>query len=159
MLDKLNKLVSTIPYELRDCFYLILNEKYRILYKEDIEKSNIILKEIENPLSYKNIPLIFTDKYFIDCELKIIPKAKYILKVKNYEEIMLDNFIEEYKKILKKYNIEIRGCGCCSSPYIDNLYVIYVNDINVSNGEIEYEKGLKLEYKRILEKELKEEGK
>lgn len=159
MLDKLNNLVSTIPYELQDCFYLILNEKYSILFKENIEKLNIKLKEIENPLSYKNIPLIFTDKNFIDCNLEIIPKAKYILRIKNYEEIMFDNFIEEYKKISKKYNIEIRGCGCCDSPYIDNLYVIYVDNINVSNGEVKYDKGLKLKYKQILEKELKEEGK
>lgn len=30
-------------------------------------------------------------------------------------------FLEELGKLTKKYNIEIRGCGCCGSPYLEDL--------------------------------------
>ena len=33
----------------------------------------------------------------------------------------LENFLKELAKLTKKYNIAIRGCGCCGSPYIDDF--------------------------------------
>lgn len=159
MKDKLNKLISTIPYELKECFYLIINEKYITEIKQEFEKLNIEWEQNIKPLTYKNISLVFTDKLYIDCKLKIIPEAKYILKVKSYEENMFENFIKEYENISKKYNVEITGCGCCGSPSIDNLYTIYIANINVRNGKVKYNKSINYKYMKILEKELKEEGK
>ena len=33
----------------------------------------------------------------------------------------LENFLKELAELTKKYNIAIRGCGCCGSPYIDDF--------------------------------------
>ena len=33
----------------------------------------------------------------------------------------LEIFLKELAELTKKYNIAIRGCGCCGSPYIDDF--------------------------------------
>ena len=33
----------------------------------------------------------------------------------------LGNFLKELSDLTKKYNIEIGGCGCCGSPYLNDL--------------------------------------
>jgi hypothetical protein len=31
----------------------------------------------------------------------------------------LDKFLEELTTLTKKYKLEIGGCGCCGSPYVE----------------------------------------
>lgn len=31
------------------------------------------------------------------------------------------NFLDELAELTKKYNIKICGCGCCGSPYLEDL--------------------------------------
>lgn len=33
----------------------------------------------------------------------------------------LEIFLKELAELTKKYNIAIKGCGCCGSPYIDDF--------------------------------------
>lgn len=33
----------------------------------------------------------------------------------------IDLFLQELTKLSKKYNIVIGGCGCCGSPYLDDI--------------------------------------
>ena len=33
----------------------------------------------------------------------------------------LEFFLKGLAELTKKYNIEIRGCGCCGSPYINDF--------------------------------------
>ena len=33
----------------------------------------------------------------------------------------LEIFLKELAELTKKYNISIRDCGCCGSPYIDDF--------------------------------------
>lgn len=33
----------------------------------------------------------------------------------------LEKFLEELSELTKKHGLAIGGCGCCDSPWIDNL--------------------------------------
>ena len=33
----------------------------------------------------------------------------------------LNKFLEELTELTKKYGIQINGCGCCGSPYLETL--------------------------------------
>lgn len=35
------------------------------------------------------------------------------------------DFLKEYEKLCQKYNMGLKGCGCCGSPY---LYIIHNNE-------------------------------
>lgn len=35
----------------------------------------------------------------------------------------VENFSKELSDLTKKYGIAIGGCGCCGSPYLDDLNV------------------------------------
>ena len=41
----------------------------------------------------------------------------------------LDRFLEELSELSKKYSLEIRGCGCCGSPWIEamNSFEVFEN--------------------------------
>ena len=34
----------------------------------------------------------------------------------------LEEFLNELSELTIKYDLEIGGCGCCGSPYIEELY-------------------------------------
>lgn len=53
------------------------------------------------------------------------------------------NFLKEYEKLCKKYNMGLCGCGCCESPYLVDYndekcsYVEYLENININDeGEV-----------------------
>ena len=33
----------------------------------------------------------------------------------------LNKFLEELTELTKKYGIQVNGCGCCGSPYLETL--------------------------------------
>lgn len=55
----------------------------------------------------------------------------------------LNNFINELNELTKKYNLIIGGCGCCGSPWIEDLQeeYEYVENVtyDVDNEKYTYE--------------------
>jgi hypothetical protein len=51
----------------------------------------------------------------------------------------LELFLKDLSELTKKYGLVIRGCGCCGSPWIENLQEdvieqkILVGDVLVEN--------------------------
>lgn len=63
-------------------------------------------------------------------------------------------FLKEYEKLCKKYNMGLHGCGCCESPHLidcngeDWDYVENLDNINFNkNGNITIEPFMKEELK------------
>lgn len=55
-------------------------------------------------------------------------------------------FLKEYEKLCKKYNMGLHGCGCCESPHLIDCncknwdYVEDLDNINFNeNGELTIE--------------------
>lgn len=55
-------------------------------------------------------------------------------------------FLKEYEKLCKKYNMGLHGCGCCESPHLIDCngetwdYVENLDNINFNeNGELTIE--------------------
>ena len=63
-------------------------------------------------------------------------------------------FLKEYKKLCKKYNMGLHGCGCCESPYLIDCngekwdYVEELDNIKFNeNGELTIQPFMGLEEK------------
>ena len=47
------------------------------------------------------------------------------------------NFLEEYEKLCKKYEMGLVGCGCCGSPaLVDKKGFTIYDDVNYENNRI-----------------------
>lgn len=55
---------------------------------------------------------------------------------------MLEKFLAELDELTKKYGIEIGGCGCCGSPYLDDTKTLktLATDLWYHNGHYEVER-------------------
>ena len=76
----------------------------------------------------------------------------------NKKKLLKDyDFLVEYEKLCKKYKTQIMGCGCCDSPYLDEIGNIEYNknklsfDLQYWNEESQY-----ITYSNIDLKKLKE---
>lgn len=56
------------------------------------------------------------------------------------EETRIKHFLKELEYLSKKYNLYIKGCGCCGSPYIKDSKTgdIICNDLTYDNEEKYY---------------------
>jgi hypothetical protein len=54
--------------------------------------------------------------------------------IEELEEVY--SYLTEYKELCKKYGIEIYGCGCCGSPYLDDLKYIKIENICIEKNEL-----------------------
>ena len=45
---------------------------------------------------------------------------------------MIEKFIKELTELSKKYNVYIKGCGCCSSPILQD------KESKVLGGDLNY---------------------
>lgn len=57
-----------------------------------------------------------------------------------YKTGVLD-YLKEYESLCKKYNLTIDGCGCCGSPFIDNVKfdedeIYEINEIKLENNKL-----------------------
>ena len=44
---------------------------------------------------------------------------------------MEKEFLKEYELLCQKYNMGFNGCGCCGSPYLEDIeYVVYNKTLN-----------------------------
>lgn len=43
------------------------------------------------------------------------------MKIETANKIDLQGFLTELGELSKRYGIEIGGCGCCGSPYLDYI--------------------------------------
>lgn len=50
-----------------------------------------------------------------------------------------DEFLKELTQLTKKYKIEIKGCGCCGSPYLKNIETIKENSKYIYEDQIQLE--------------------
>ena len=154
MINELNKLIREIPEDIRDCFYIELSQKYADKFIEYVNteyKSYFVLhKEIGALITFKNIPIVISQYY--GTRIKVKENFDSIIKVYVYEKVNITKYLKELENISKKYQCFIGGCGCCNSPYIDNLYTINVSDINYNGKKLEYD----LEIKPIYEDLIKE---
>lgn len=48
-------------------------------------------------------------------------ELKMNMKIETANKINLQGFLTELGELSKKYGIEIGGCGCCGSPYLDYM--------------------------------------
>ena len=146
LFDELNDIINEIPEEVKDCFAIYINK----------DKANEILKEmqkyteekIEFPITYKNIPVAI--HHYASTYLELIKTPEKITKVYLYEKNKVDNYLKEYEKLCKKYNIGLRGCGCCGSPSLDKLYTIIVDNVNYEKGRLSYDLVIMPDYKKYL---------
>ena len=53
----------------------------------------------------------------------------------------VENFLKELAELTKKYDIAIGGCGCCGSPYLDDLKT---NDIKPFGDCLSYNEKLEV---------------
>lgn len=42
-------------------------------------------------------------------------------------------FLKEYAKLCQKYEMGLRGCGCCHSPWLEYEHNQYLDDVNYNN--------------------------
>lgn len=76
----------------------------------------------------------------------------------NKKRLLKDyDFLVEYEKLCKKYKMQIRGCGCCDSPYLDEIGNIKYNK-NKLSFDFQYcnEKSQYITYGNVDLKKLKE---
>ena len=146
LFDELNNIINEIPEEVKDCFAIYINkDKANELVKE---MQKFTEEKIEFPITYKDIPVAI-HQYGSTC-LVLIEVPEKIAKVYLYEKNKVDNYLKEYEKLCKKYNIGLRGCGCCGSPYLSNLYTIVVDDVNYEKGRLQYDLRIISDYKKYL---------
>lgn len=146
LFDELNNIINEIPDEIKDCLAIYINK----------DKANELLKEaqkftdekIEFPITYKNIPVAIHQ--YVSTYLKLIETPEKITKVYLYEKNKVDNYLKEYEKLCKKYNIGLRGCGCCGYPYLSKLYTINIDNINYEKGRLQYDLTIISDYKKYL---------
>ena len=51
----------------------------------------------------------------------------------------LELFLKELAELTKKYRFVIGGCGCCGSPWIEDLeQKIYIEDLRYNDEKQEY---------------------
>lgn len=60
-------------------------------------------------------------------------------------------FLKEYEKLCQKYDLSIKGCGCCGSPYIEYEDYKYIEDINYNNDLKRIEIGNRYDKKTLDE--------
>ena len=47
----------------------------------------------------------------------------------------VENFLKELTELTSKYGIEIRGCGCCGSPWITDGKEILLDHLTYEDGK------------------------
>jgi hypothetical protein len=152
MINDINKLIREIPEAIRDCFYIELNQKYADKFIEYVNtkyKGYFVLHdEIGELITFKNIPIVISQ--YNTNRIKVKENIDSIIKVYHYEKVNITKYLNELENISNKYQCFIGGCGCCNSPYIDNLYTIGVCDINYNGKKLEYDLYIKHEYAEII---------
>ena len=144
--DELNNIINEIPEEVKDCFAIYINkDKANELVKE---MQKFTEEKIEFPITYKNIPVAIHQ--YVSTYLELIETPEKITKVYLYEKSKIDNYLKEYEKLCKKYNIGLCGCGCCGSPYLYELYTIAVDNVNYKEGRLQYDLSIKCDYEKYL---------
>jgi len=135
-MDELNKLIESIPLELRDCFYIKINYN---LAKKIIDQFAIYNREcLTFPCTYKGIQVVLNK--MANNELEVIPNEESYLKVSSYEINKAEKFLNEYEELCRKHNLSIGGCGCCDSPYLDDeFHTISIGNILYNEGKLKYE--------------------
>ena len=86
----------------------------------------------------------------INSESEIESELVNLDVINNLTEEEREKFIEEFKRISNKYKCFIGGCGCCSSPYIEDFYTFSVCNININEHECTYDLRIKGDYKIFL---------
>lgn len=146
-INELNKIISKIPYEIRDCLYIKIDKETALELLSSYNKISNNNITLTFPFLYKNIP-IMEGKYFRP-SLEIINDKEKIRKVFGFEYNLFITFKKKYEKLLKDHCLEITGCGCCGSPYAIFL-TFCVNNIKMKNDKLNYDIEIKEEYKKIL---------
>lgn len=113
-------------------------EKYINNLQKKLKKQNLcIVYKQKEEFDYKNNYCIIKNEFYFD---KII---------KNKEQL----FLKEYEKLCQKYKIGLKGCGCCGSPYLNDINEINYNEkFNkiIINGQ-GYQKENPNDYENITE--------
>ena len=148
--NELNDLISEIPEEIKDCFGIYISKENGQKLIDNFCKKLGVNEPIYFPITYKNIPVAIHEYKYT--KLELIKTKDKATKVYLYEKNNLEKYLKELDNISKKYQCYIRGCGCCGSPFINNLHTITVDDINFENNKLEYKVEIKEYIRSILDR-------
>ena len=138
-MNELDKLIESIPFELKDCFFIKVN--YDLGHKISEQFAKDTRKCLTFPCTYKGIQVV--KNKFANNELEVLPNKEAYLKVSSYEINEAEKFLNEYEKLCCKHNLSIGGCGCCDSPYlvpylVEDFYTISIGNILYEEGKLKY---------------------
>lgn len=157
--DKLNELISSIDFQLKDCFYIVINESQADElageWKKIINEKIINEKELNFPIVYRGV--IVAISIYTNGELKVKRDFESVNKVYQYELNNVTHYLNELEELCKKYNISIGGCGCCGSPQLIKFYTLSVDEVNYYDNKLHYCLDIKPYVEDIFRNELKGE--
>ena len=148
-MDELDKLIESIPIELRDCFYIKVC--YGLAHEIISQFVKYTHKSLTFPFTYKGIQVV--KNKMADNTLAVIPNKECYLKVNSYEINKAEKFLNEYEKLCRKHNLSISACGCCDSPYLDDeFYTIIIENILYKDGKVDYDMRYTFQASKYLKK-------